>query len=162
MEKEVKNEGCQHLLREQLKRHEGFKLRVYKCTAGHSTIGCGYNLDANPAHLKKSEIDDMMKNGISEAKANYLLDLMIAMTETDLVKKLDFFTELSEPLQALLVNMAYNMGVNGLLKFKNTLAHIRTGSYDEAADEMLNSKWAKQVGNRAFELSKQMRTGRFA
>jgi lysozyme len=59
----------------------------------------------------------------------------------------------------VLVNMAFNMGINGLLGFKHTLELVRTGNYADAADAMLNSKWAEQVGPRAKRLSEQMRTG---
>jgi lysozyme len=62
----------------------------------------------------------------------------------------------------VLVNMAFNMGVNGLLKFKKMIAAIDDRNYDEAAIEMLNSRWAVQVGKRANELSKQMRTGEYS
>ena len=57
--------------------------------------------------------------------------------------------------------MAFNLGVSGLITFKNTLRLISVGHYYEAAEEMLNSKWARQVGYRAEELAEQMRTGEF-
>jgi lysozyme len=62
----------------------------------------------------------------------------------------------------VLINMAFNIGVGGLLKFKNTLAHIRSGQYELAATEMLDSNWARQVHGRAKELALQMRHGTFA
>ena len=68
--------------------------------------------------------------------------------------------------RGLKLNMAFNLGVDGLLKFKNTLALLRSAieghaSYARVADGMLNSLWAKQVGRRADELARQMRTGEY-
>ena len=144
---------------EQLKRHEGEKLRAYLCTAGHWTIACGYNLDANPLHLSNFEIAEFKKNGITQLISDHLTNLMISQVEIDLSKKLKWFDDLDEPRQTVLVNMAYNMGVNGLLKFKDTLHLIEHGDYVGAAREMMVSKWAKQVHGRSTELSEQMKTG---
>ncbi len=61
--------------------------------------------------------------------------------------------------QRVIVDMAFNMGLGSLSKFKNTLGHIEAGRYEEASVEMLDSKWARQVGNRAQCLSNMMKTG---
>jgi lysozyme len=146
----------------QLKRHEGDKLRAYKCTANHWTIGVGYNLDANPLRLSAFEIADFKKNGITQLISDHLTNLMVDAVEDSLVKKLGFYSALSEPRQTVLLNMAYNMGLMGLLKFEHTLKLIKSGDYEMAAIEMLNSTWAKQVKGRAKELSEQMRAGDYA
>jgi len=73
--------------------------------------------------------------------------------------RLPWFTELDEVRQAVLVDMGYNLGIDGLLKFKRTLGSVESGNYANAAIQMLESKWATQVGHRAERLSDMMETG---
>lgn len=133
-------------LKDQLKRHERFRSKPYRCTAGKLTIGYGRNLD---------------DNGISRQEAEYMLDNDVLRIITDLKLEIPWFYLLDEVRQEVLINMAYNLGTEGLLKWKNTLEDIRIGSFDKAADRMELSLWAGQVGNRAKELADQMRTGRY-
>jgi len=147
---------------EQLKRHEGEKLRAYKCTANHWTIGVGYNLDANPLNLSAFEVKEFKSNGITVLISNHLAHLMLAKVEDKLLKEIPWLEKIDEPRQTVLINMAYNMGVNGLLAFKQTLEAVRIGDFELAASNMLNSKWAKQVHGRADELARQMQTGKYA
>jgi lysozyme len=149
-------------LLEQLKRHEGFRTRVYQCTAGRDTIGYGYNLDANPLNLSNYEIVGFRKNGISKEQAETILKIHVAQIETTLTKQFAWFENLNEARQAVLINMTFNLGLKGLLSFKNTLRMIETGDYEGAATNMLKSKWATQVKGRAYELAKQMQNGTFA
>jgi lysozyme len=150
-------------LKQQLIRHEGLRLREYRCSAGKRTIGVGHNLADNgvPGWLKGR---DLVHAGISEIEADRLLVEDI----TDCVDQLTatiptLYAKLCDCRQAVLVNMCFNMGIGngdkGLLSFKNTLAYMASGEFDKAADGMLASKWAKQVGKRAIELSQQMRKG---
>lgn len=145
----------------QLKRHEGFKERVYQCTAGRDTIGYGYNLDANGLGLSNYEINSFRKNGITKEQALTILNVQVAQIEKRLSVDLDYFDGLNEARQAVLINMAFNLGINGLYGFKNTLAMVRAGDYVLAAKNMLKSKWVTQVKGRAYELAKQMETGEF-
>lgn len=144
---------------ELIKNHEGFRKNRYTCTAGHLTIGYGYNLDANPLELSPLQIAGFEKFGIKESQANDLLEQMLTMTETLLAKRLPWTVKLSEARQAVLLDMAYNLGLDGLLKFQKTLMFIERRDYSQAADAMLNSKWATQVGNRAVVLAGIMRSG---
>ena len=130
----------------QLQRHEGLRLKMYKCTAGANTIGYGRNLDANG--IRQNEAELMLKNDIEDFKKK-------------VIDNITFFDKLNSARQWVLINMAFNMGIKGLMKFKNTLAAIERGDYKDAAEGMLMSKWAGQVGGRAKELSKQMETGKF-
>lgn len=132
---------------EQLKQHEGLKLKPYLCSEGKLTIGYGRTL-----YIK----------GISEYEAHTLLIDDI----NEVARKLHdfvFWDELNEARQAVLINMAFNLGYQGLLKFKKTIKHISDQEYEKASVEMLDSKWAVQVGKgkgqRANVLSIQMRTG---
>jgi lysozyme len=137
------------LLKTQLVRHEGLRLKPYRCTAGKLTIGVGRNLD---------------DKGISPKEAMLLLDNDIDETETWLLASLPWVKSLDDARQRVLVNMAFNLGVPGLLAFKRTLASVERGEFGLAAAQMLESKWARQVGDdegqRAWELSQQMRLGR--
>ena len=128
----------------QLIRHEGKKLFPYVDTIGKLTIGVGRNL---------SDV------GISEDEVLYLLHSDIDKARRNLSKWLPWTEMLDRVRYEVLVNMTFNMGIGGLLQFKNTLKLIKESKYKEASIEMLKSRWAKQVGSRAIELSKQMKTG---
>lgn len=133
-------------LKEQLRRHEGLRLHPYECSAGKITIGYGRNLD------------DV---GISLSEAEGLLDADITNAIKELNKAFSWFGALDEVRQDVLINMCFNIGLPRLKKFKKTLAAIERGYFDVASREMMDSKWAVQVGSRAKELSLQMRTGRY-
>ena len=132
-------------LKEQLIRDEGLKLKPYRCTADKLTIGVGRNLE------------DV---GISEDEAMYMLGNDIMNVEAILDRTFKWFNNLDSVRQDVLINMAFNMGIAKFLGFKRTIAYIEKGEYEEASVEMLNSLWAKQVGDRALRLSKQIREGR--
>lgn len=142
-----------------LKRQEGFRAKVYKCPAGKQSIGYGYNLEANPLELSAAVIAGFYKNGITRAEAEQLLIDELHRLESILAPKLDYWPGLNQARQSVLLNMAYNLGVEGLFEFSKTLSFIRRGDYGAAAKEMLNSQWARQVKGRANELSLIMRTG---
>lgn len=131
------------LLAEQIKRHEGLELKPYTDTVGKTTIGVGRNLD------------DV---GITEREAEFLLMNDIGRAH-DEAKKFDWYDGLDMARKCVVINMIFNMGLPRFSKFEKTIAHIAAGDYTKAADEMLDSRWAEQVGNRANELSKQMATG---
>jgi lysozyme len=146
---------------EQLKRHEGFRAKVYKCSAGKNTIGYGYNLDANPLKLNKFEVKTYFEYGISENVAEYHLLFCVAEITADLEKSLLWFEHLDDVRQCVLINMAYQMGVVGVLKFKKMLLAIKDKNYALASHEMLDSNWAIQTPNRAKEMAAQMECGEF-
>lgn len=129
----------------QLRLHEGERLKPYRCTAGKLTIGVGRNLE---------------DRGITAEESAYLLGNDIARFETELFRALPWAAGLDEVRQRVLLDMAFNMGMAGLLTFKNTLATIKAGDFEKAAAMMLESKWAKQVGQRAERLSRMMFTGK--
>jgi len=133
---------------DQLHRHESVRLKPYTDPAGKLTIGVGRNLD------------DV---GITAAEADYLLQGDIDRAVRGLMARYPtWFPDLDPVRQAVLVNMAFNLGLTGLAAFTQTLASIASGDYGKAADAMLASKWAAQVGSRASELAAQMRLGAWA
>jgi len=96
-------------LKDQLVRHEGLRLTVYDCPAGYKTIGVGRNIE---------------QKGITEEEAMFLLNNDIDYFTEQLMENLSFFDELSENRKSVLVNMAFNLGVAGLMKFKNMLKAV--------------------------------------
>ncbi len=144
---------------EQLKTDEGFSRKCYRCTAGHNTAGYGYNLDANPLKLSSVEIHYALKNGIPEVEAERLLLLMVAQVQKELEQHFHWFSNLNEIRRGALINMAYNLGINGLLKFKKFLGFLEVGDYDQAAQAGINSLWAKQVKGRAERLMAAIKEG---
>jgi len=137
-------------LRDQLLRDEGCRLRLYQDQVGKWTIGVGRNLQ------------DV---GISQAEADFLLDNDISRASAAVIAHLPWTMTLDEVRRAVLINMAFNMGIGnaakrtGLLGFPKLLAACERGDWATAATEMLDSKWAGQVGVRAERLADQMRSG---
>jgi len=125
-----------------LKRDEGLRLKPYLCTAGKTTIGYGRNLS---------------DRGITREEADFLLANDYISTKIQLRNNLDFYDDLPENVQSALINMAFNMGVLGLLRFKRMLYAMERGDFDEAALEALKSLWARQVGARADRIAKQIK-----
>jgi lysozyme len=129
---------------EQLKRHEGIKLTPYRCTSNKLTIGVGRNLE------------DV---GISEQEAEMLLQNDIQEAVKQLKERFPWTLELDEVRFAALINFTFNVGIGTVSKFKNAMALLKAKKYDMAADEFLQSRWAEQVGQRAIEVTEQIRTG---
>lgn len=163
-------------IKNDLIRDEGLRLKVYHCTAGKLTIGVGRNLEDNwfssnevayllenlerkkrmskiPGTVNTVLLDDIIKNGISEKEAFYLLENDINKFAEELFKLLPWVKERSDNLKRVLINMIFNVGSKKLLTFKRTLSLMKEGRYKEASIEMLNSKWANEVGKRAVRLS---------
>ena len=130
------------MIKELLKKHEGLRLKPYRCTAGKLTIGYGRNLE---------------ERGITEEEADMMLQNDIDWFTNQLRRELSWFDSKPEVVKTVLVNMSFNLGVGGLLGFKNTLKAIEQGRYKDASEMMLKSMWARQVGSRAKELSEMMK-----
>lgn len=124
---------------EMIKRHEGFRQYPYKCTAGKLTIGYGRNLD------------DV---GISKEEADYLLDMDLDKHTEELDKVITW--AVPKDVYAVLVDMHYNLGHERFMQFRKMLECLKKLDFKGAAKEMLESKWAKQVPNRAAELANIM------
>lgn len=116
--------------------NEGLRLKPYKCTAGKLTIGVGRNLD------------DV---GINTEEANFMLynDLVVAETELIRIIGQHTYDNLTTHQRIALVDMIFNLGATRFSKFKNMLACLKNSDFKGVAREMLDSKWAKQVGDRA-------------
>lgn len=134
-------------LRKMLSEHEGRVPHAYQDSRGYWTIGVG--------HL----IDKRLGGKLPEHIIDALLDWDIQEHTVPLYKALPWMASLDDVRQAVLCDMAFNLGVAGLLKWKNTLEDVRTGQYASAAQRMRTSLWAKQVKTRAVRLSRMMETG---
>lgn len=125
-----------------LKRDEGLRLKPYTDTTGHLTIGCGRNLT------------DV---GITLDEAEALLEHDIDRVVGELNQR-PWFARLSDVRQRAIVNMAFNLGLSGLLSFTQMIAALEHGRYTTAAREMMESRWAAQVKMRADRIATMMIT----
>ena len=134
-------------LRTLLTKHEGVVEHAYQDSLGYWTIGVGHLIDKRKGgKLPAPFIEALLDYDIME-KARPLYD------------KLPWMLRLDEVRQIVLLDMAFNLGVEGLLKWKNTLADVQHGRYKEAAQRMRGSLWARQVKSRAVRLCRMMETG---
>jgi len=144
--------------------HEGIVLNVYQDHLGINTVGIGRNLDDRGITdgellFMNKTIDDVYDNGLTEEEAYYLCMNDIAIVEKELLDSKPVVNQLTDVRQMVLVDMAFNMGVPRLKLFKNMWMAIEKVNYPLACAEMLDSKWANQVGKRAVRLSEAMKNG---
>lgn len=158
--------NASHFL-DKLVEHEGLVLTVYKDTLGIDTIGIGRNL--KDRGISKEELDYMdipnmdviYEHGITEADARYLALNDIAIVENELCRVHTCVENLDSVRQLILMDMAFNMGVPRLCKFVKMWNAIYEENFEAASMEMLDSRWARQVGRRAKILSDAMASGEF-
>lgn len=127
-------------------KQEGKRKFPYECTAGKISIGVGRNLD---------------DRGLSDDEIMYLLHNDIEISESELSRTFEWFGLLNQARQDALISLHFNIGLGNLLKFKNTLKHLSDGDFQAASEEMLESRYADQVGQRAIDLSDMIRTGEY-
>lgn len=137
----------------QLTRHEGRPMEkgrafAYQDHLGFWTIGVGRLIDKRKG------------GGLTAEECDYLLANDVGRFEAGLSAAIPWWITLDPVRRRVLLDMAFNLGVEGLLGFRRTLSFIKAGRYREAAAAMLESKWATQVGARAITLSKMMETGK--
>lgn len=126
--------------------HEGLRLTPYHCTTGKLTIGIGRNLE---------------DTGITEAEARHLLRNDLQRLRRALPAGFVGWERLGPVRRAVLTDMAYNVGVAGLLGFRKLRTALALRDWPEAARQMLDSRWATQVGERAHRLARMMETDRW-
>ena len=146
---------------------EGLRRQVYKDTLGIDTIGIGRNLEDRGISKEELDwmdipsIDHVYEWGITEADAVYLATNDVQIVEEELVRAHPCVDRLDSVRQLILIDMAFNMGVPRLCKFKKMWAAVECGDYPTAAKEMLDSRWATQVKGRATKLANAMHNGEF-
>lgn len=129
--------------------HEGSKQFAYKDTRGYTTIGIGRN------------IDERCGNGLTKAERLYLLrnDLNRCRKQLSIY---GFFYNLDEVRQEVLIEMCFNLGLDGLLHFSKMIAALVKKDYSEAVTEMHKSQWSRQIGEeRLSDLTHRMKTGSY-
>jgi len=141
------------LLIDMLKRHEGEVKKngrhvAYMCPAGHWTIGIGRNIDPNGGIGLTDEEVDMLLEG----------DILRVMKE--LSAEYPWFNSLDDARKNALIDISFNLGATRLRLFKKALAAMEVADYSLAADEFMDSRWAKQVRSRAIELTEMIRNGK--
>ncbi|OGG93575.1 MAG: hypothetical protein A2508_10320 [Candidatus Lambdaproteobacteria bacterium RIFOXYD12_FULL_49_8] len=129
-------------LKRDLLRFEGLRLKPYLCPAGKLTLGVGRNLE---------------DCGISQEEAEYLLENDLNRVLSELESQLNWFGQLPGEAQEVLANMAFNLGIHGLMGFNKTLEAFKQHDWKNAAKEMQDSLWARQTGPRALELASKIR-----
>jgi lysozyme len=142
------------LLEAELRRDEGVRYVPYLDTATppKRTVGVGHNMEVSP-------LPAAWTLPLSDAQVSQVLERDISTTLAKLDKALPWWRQMDEVRQRVVANMCFNLGIGGLLGFKNTLAAMQRGSYAVAAAGMLSSKWAGQVGARAKRLAQAMESG---
>lgn len=136
-------------LKQQLIDEEGEVLHAYQDHLGYWTIGVGILIDKRKG------------GGLRKEESDFILNNRIRLKTAEVEKALPWVSTLDEPRKAVLIGMAFQMGLDGLLKFKNTLAMVHRRQFKEAGAGMLNSLWAKQTPQRAARMAKQMETGQW-
>jgi len=134
---------------ETLKRHEGVKAFAYQCTANKTTIGVGRCVDEDGGI------------GLSDDEIEYLLMNDIERCDAELRAAYDWYGSLGKPRRDAMINLCFNLGLTRLRGFVKALEAMSRGQYDVAADEFMDSRWAKQVGDRAVEVTELIRSGEY-
>lgn len=143
-EQKIQMESAEQEMTERIKKHEGLRLKPYRCTAGKLSIGYGRNLD------------DV---GITKEEAGSMLKYDIGIAACELYDKLPWVKQISPRRQGVLVEMVFNMGISRFLQFKKMIEFCRIGEYNKASEQALDSLWAKQVGKRAETLATVLKEG---
>jgi len=143
-------------LKQQLEFEEGRRLKAYTCTAGHKTIGIGHNLDVKPA-FNGQRIPDIISDQIC--------DLIFDRDLNDTITQLNFVwlanTKLDPARRDAVINMCFQLGINGVMKFKLMLNALERSDWVAAKAHALNSSWAKQTPERAERVAEQLLTGTY-
>lgn len=141
--------------------HEGVSLKCYICPAGYPTIGVGRNLKTNPLTQDEIKVCGDYMHGITKNAAFYLLRNDIERVIKDCKKKIPFWSQLDDERKYALIDLTFQLGIGGVLKFKNMLASMGVGNWKDAAEHCLDSKYAQQTPTRAKRIARTIETGVF-
>ena len=119
---------------ERIAKNEGFRSKPYQCSEGVWTIGHGITW-------------------LTEEESLHILTGRISQLHLKLLDKLDWYKDMPPEVQGVIVEMCYQMGFTGFCKFKKAISHMKNKEFQLAAEEMLDSRWAKQTSNRANQLA---------
>ena len=133
---------------EMIKRHEGVKDKVFKCSQGYETIGVGRNISESGLGLSQDEIDYLLHNDLERC-------------DMELKDSYYWYGGLNKARRDAMVDICFNLGITRLRGFVKALEAMSREQFDIAADEFMDSLWAKQVGRRAEEVTEMIRTGEY-
>ena len=153
-------------IRDYIIRNEGKKNAMYKDSLGIPTIGVGFNLKRGDAPAKIAALGLSYNNvlagtqTLTDDQIYSLLDADINVSINQTAKRLfPDFDNIDDDRQVILIDLSFNMGYTRLSGFKNTIAAINSGDWERAADELQDSNWFRQVGNRAIRNVETIRSG---
>lgn len=138
---------------------EGFRSKAYYCKTGYPTIGYGFKLGPKKAPLSNYQFE--LSESVAKAWLEDLIKGVIANIKLCPVIN-EAYKNCSIERQAILISMAYQLGISGLSRFVNFLTYAARSNWEEARIHMLDSKWAseKQTPERAHRHASQFLTGR--
>lgn len=139
-------------LRDDIARHEGLRLVPYRDTLGYWTIGYGHCISPNPQLLASEAEKRVAPLPWTKDRAEQQLDLDIAHTKLELFKQAPWIEQWPPQVQEALIEMAFQMGVGGVLQFRTMLSRLAAEDYDGARQAALDSRWATQTPERAQEV----------
>ena len=142
---------------ETLKKHEGVRNSVYRCSQGYPTVGVGFNLDRKDAKdkLRKVGLDiNQVLRGkkLTDEQIQELFYQDVQTAVQDAEKYVQNLHELPVEVQQVVINMSFNLGYPVLSKFTGLKKALESGDFAQAAEEMKNSRWFKQTGDRSKQL----------
>ena len=140
------------IIDQQIQAHEGMRLTAYLDSVGVLTVGVAHNCAVEPVEGVTAVGDKISEETSGELFADDLMAIAASLIEQE-----PLFLQQTQPRRNALLDMAFNLGVKGIGGFQKMWCAIEKADYDAAAAEMLDSKWATQVGNRAVELADMMR-----
>jgi GH24 family phage-related lysozyme (muramidase) len=144
-------------IKDLIERHEGREHNVYNDTAGHPTIGVGFNLDREGAREAIEALGlnyNDVRSGVAslnDAQIDTLFDSDVRQSIESAQQEVSNFDDLTPDRQAVVTDMVFNLGAAGFAEFHNTIDAIENGDWETASEEMLDSVWASQVPDRAQE-----------
>ena len=125
-----------------IKKHEGYRSKVYKDSLGIDTIGYGFA-------IKDLELDEDI--------CDIILDRKIKELATRVNRTFSWYRYIPQAIRDVVMNMCYQLGVGGFSKFRKTISFLQNKQFHDASEEMLDSLWARQTPNRAKELSNRVK-----
>lgn len=145
----------------EISNEEGIRLKVYLDTVKIPTVGIGHNILAHSTMPIIGRVVSKVGEVISDDECRTLFKADLTSVFNDLDNHIDWWRTVDVPRQYVLISLCFNLGINGLLGFKNTLAHYKAHEWDSVVSGLQSSKWYKQVGVRGVKLCKIISTGHF-
>jgi lysozyme len=133
-------------VKEKLIEEEGYEEEIYQCTQGYNTVGVGHNIDANPLPIGILKL-------LFEGKKAMALDVLFKHDIQKVIIQLDrvfpWWREKEDGIKLFMIDFVFNIGIGTAKKFKNTMRYIEMNKYRKASKGLMNSRYARQVPNRA-------------